>query len=72
MELLEFSGYCISRTYLLACSALLALFRDNAILDESLTDTGRTFFIFYMGFIFISEVADGAQYRIGGGAAESA
>ena len=49
----------------LAVAAAVALFGINGIVDQGLADSGRTMFLQDVGLVFLPEVAQGGQNRIG-------
>jgi hypothetical protein len=67
MGFLFFAGNGFLRTLELTEGATVTTLLVNNIFKEVFAYPGRALFIKYMGLIFIPEVPNGAEYRIGSG-----
>ena len=64
MRLLYRACYCIHRTHLGAGGTALALIFFYIDCDQRLAYAGRTFFVLYVGDIFVLEIAECSLYRV--------
>ena len=71
-RLLFFPGYGVTRAGLETEAAHLALFWIYLEANQRCTDQGRAVFFLDVAFVFMPEVADGREHRVGGRLPKSA
>ena len=72
MSRLDLARYCVGRTFLGAERTASAFVGVNRIAEKIGTAPCRAFLLFYMSLIFVSEILDSSQNRVGSSLTETA